>query len=323
MTHEKDGHTGDSGVAPGRNPGDIAVVGGSAAGLYAAALLARGGASVQVLEGLDSLEPAARTLIVTHRLREMLGAAAQRSERNPALRAFHRWPQRHGCLEKSGSDRGTTRPDPDSGGMRAGGRSEDRAGPAFSGAARERERAGGGGRTQCGWSSRGSSRGHGDWRRRRDQPRGARRGMGAAGNRAADAGHRAAAERHGRRYRARVVHTAGHSLFLLAHSGIERTRRARRDRGKRSANAAAPGAIHGEARLRADGVSGGARAGVYELDSDSPAGGARLGVFGRRRGGAGKGLDRGWNGHRISRRARRGTSDSERRKKHGAGKFAP
>ncbi len=62
-----------------RNPGEIAVVGGSAAGLYAADLLARGGAEVRVLESLETLEPAARTLIVTHRMRDLLGTAAERS----------------------------------------------------------------------------------------------------------------------------------------------------------------------------------------------------------------------------------------------------
>jgi digeranylgeranylglycerophospholipid reductase len=86
MTHEQDGQLGGAGAGLRRNPGEIAVVGGSAAGLYAAALLARGGASVQVLEGLDTLEPAERTLIVTHRMREMLGAAAERSVVNEIRR---------------------------------------------------------------------------------------------------------------------------------------------------------------------------------------------------------------------------------------------
>jgi len=56
-------------------PGEVAIVGGSAAGLYTANLLAQRGVSVRVLEGLGALEPAARTLIVTHRLRDMLGGA--------------------------------------------------------------------------------------------------------------------------------------------------------------------------------------------------------------------------------------------------------
>jgi flavin-dependent dehydrogenase len=45
----------------------------------AASLLARGGRSVRVLERIETLEPAARTLIVTHRMRDLLGAAAERS----------------------------------------------------------------------------------------------------------------------------------------------------------------------------------------------------------------------------------------------------
>jgi len=57
----------------------IAVVGGSAAGLFAASLLARRGAPVQVIEGSESLAPAPRTLIVTHKLRALLGAVAERS----------------------------------------------------------------------------------------------------------------------------------------------------------------------------------------------------------------------------------------------------
>lgn len=78
MEHQHRGQTGDSDSVR-RNPGQIAIVGGSAAGLYAADLLARGGAEVRVLESLETLEPAARTLIVTHRMRDLLGAAAQRS----------------------------------------------------------------------------------------------------------------------------------------------------------------------------------------------------------------------------------------------------
>lgn len=78
MAHAERGSSGDAVHTPGNNPGEVAVVGGSAAGLYAAGLLARGGAAVRVLESLDTLEPAARTLIVTHRMRELLGAAAGR-----------------------------------------------------------------------------------------------------------------------------------------------------------------------------------------------------------------------------------------------------
>ncbi len=56
--------------------GPVAVVGGSAAGLFTAYLLARRGVPVQVLERTENLEPAARTLIVTHHMRSLLGQAA-------------------------------------------------------------------------------------------------------------------------------------------------------------------------------------------------------------------------------------------------------
>jgi flavin-dependent dehydrogenase len=52
---------------------EVAIVGGSTAGFYAACLLARGGAKVRVLERSESLDPASRTLIVTDRMRELLG----------------------------------------------------------------------------------------------------------------------------------------------------------------------------------------------------------------------------------------------------------
>jgi len=58
---------------------NVAVIGGSAAGLFTAALLARRGFAVKVFERIDSLEPEARTLIVTHRMRGLLGAAAASS----------------------------------------------------------------------------------------------------------------------------------------------------------------------------------------------------------------------------------------------------
>lgn len=59
--------------------GKIAVVGGSAAGYFAASLLARSGASVRVFERNEELDPLPRTLIVTHRMREILGAAGESS----------------------------------------------------------------------------------------------------------------------------------------------------------------------------------------------------------------------------------------------------
>jgi digeranylgeranylglycerophospholipid reductase len=57
----------------------VTVVGGSAAGLFTASLLARRGVPVRVFERIETLEPAARTLIVTHRMRSLLGYAAERS----------------------------------------------------------------------------------------------------------------------------------------------------------------------------------------------------------------------------------------------------
>jgi flavin-dependent dehydrogenase len=58
---------------------NAAVIGGSAAGLFTASLLARQGVPVRVFERIEALEPAARTLIVTHRMRGMLGRAADSS----------------------------------------------------------------------------------------------------------------------------------------------------------------------------------------------------------------------------------------------------
>jgi flavin-dependent dehydrogenase len=58
---------------------EIVVVGGSAAGLYTAAAVARGGRSVRVLESKPSLQPASRTLIVTNHFRSQAGACANES----------------------------------------------------------------------------------------------------------------------------------------------------------------------------------------------------------------------------------------------------
>lgn len=65
----------------------IAVVGGSAAGLYAASLLARSGAGVEVFEQAERPDPLRRTLIVTSRMREILGAAGEPS----VLNEIHRF----------------------------------------------------------------------------------------------------------------------------------------------------------------------------------------------------------------------------------------
>ena len=65
-------------------PGDssrqsVAVVGGSAAGLFSALLLSRKGVPVRVFERIEALDPEARTLIVTSRLRRLLGPIAEAS----------------------------------------------------------------------------------------------------------------------------------------------------------------------------------------------------------------------------------------------------
>ena len=52
------------------------VVGGSAAGLYTAALIARGGQRVRLFEAAERLDPEPRTLIVTRHLRDFLGRTA-------------------------------------------------------------------------------------------------------------------------------------------------------------------------------------------------------------------------------------------------------
>ena len=64
----------------------VAVIGGSAAGLFTASLLARRGAEVRVFERIERLEPEARTLIVTHRMRGLLGRAAEGSVVNEIRR---------------------------------------------------------------------------------------------------------------------------------------------------------------------------------------------------------------------------------------------
>jgi flavin-dependent dehydrogenase len=72
--------------SPRTNNQDVAVVGGSAAGLFAASILARKGLPVRVFECIETMEPAARTLIVTHRMRNLLGQAADRSVVNEIRR---------------------------------------------------------------------------------------------------------------------------------------------------------------------------------------------------------------------------------------------
>jgi flavin-dependent dehydrogenase len=55
----------------------VSVVGGSAAGFFTASLLARRGVPVRVFERIEKLEPEERTLIVTDRMRGLLGRAAE------------------------------------------------------------------------------------------------------------------------------------------------------------------------------------------------------------------------------------------------------
>jgi len=64
---------------PGRESGEVIVVGGSAAGLFTAATVAAGGHCVRVLESRQCFEPAARSLIVTDQFRSQLGAVASES----------------------------------------------------------------------------------------------------------------------------------------------------------------------------------------------------------------------------------------------------
>jgi flavin-dependent dehydrogenase len=61
------------------NDREVVVVGGSAAGLFTAASIARGGRPVRVLESKPQLQPAARTLIVTDHFRSQLGVSARES----------------------------------------------------------------------------------------------------------------------------------------------------------------------------------------------------------------------------------------------------
>jgi digeranylgeranylglycerophospholipid reductase len=62
---------------PGRENEEILVVGGSAAGLYAAGYLARAGKRVRVLESRPTLETSARTLIVTDHFRSQISSEAK------------------------------------------------------------------------------------------------------------------------------------------------------------------------------------------------------------------------------------------------------
>lgn len=69
-----------------RQKEEVVIVGGSAAGLFTAATLARGGRAVRVLESKSSFEPDPRTLIVTDHFRNQLGTSAERSILNEIRR---------------------------------------------------------------------------------------------------------------------------------------------------------------------------------------------------------------------------------------------
>lgn len=76
-------------IAPhykGNDRGSVAVIGGSAAGLLTAGLVARAGRPVRILEASEALSPAARTLIVTSRMRDLLGPAGEGSILNEIQR---------------------------------------------------------------------------------------------------------------------------------------------------------------------------------------------------------------------------------------------
>jgi len=69
----------EHGGPPNRDTCDVTVVGGSAAGLFTAAQVARGGRRVRILESKAQWEPTARTLIVTDHFRTQMGSSAQES----------------------------------------------------------------------------------------------------------------------------------------------------------------------------------------------------------------------------------------------------
>jgi digeranylgeranylglycerophospholipid reductase len=75
-----------SGTGNSREKREVVVVGGSAAGLYTAACVAQGGRAVRVLESKPTLDPAARTLIVTDHFRRQMNGAAGASILNEIRR---------------------------------------------------------------------------------------------------------------------------------------------------------------------------------------------------------------------------------------------
>lgn len=74
MTFQSSSSTGDGQPRrPGTRPREVAIVGGSAAGFFLARLFAENRLPVRVFEGATELNPEARTLIVTSRMRDILG----------------------------------------------------------------------------------------------------------------------------------------------------------------------------------------------------------------------------------------------------------
>jgi flavin-dependent dehydrogenase len=70
-------------VEQGVTPTDrVGIVGASAAGLFTALLLARAGRNVRLFERAERMDPALRTLIVTERIRHLLGASSAKSAVN-------------------------------------------------------------------------------------------------------------------------------------------------------------------------------------------------------------------------------------------------
>jgi flavin-dependent dehydrogenase len=77
MSHQRQNSNTDSTSTHPTDSQGVSVVGGSAAGLFTASLLARRGVPVRVFERIEKLEPEERTLIVTNRMRGLLGRAAE------------------------------------------------------------------------------------------------------------------------------------------------------------------------------------------------------------------------------------------------------
>ena len=82
---------------------EIGIIGGSVAGLFTAHLLGQAGKQVRVFEGAEDFDPKPRTLIVTHRLHELLGKVGKSSLVNE-IRRFelaHRRPGSQNCSPSS------------------------------------------------------------------------------------------------------------------------------------------------------------------------------------------------------------------------------